>query len=74
MDKATSIERQQYMLNAIDEICKTDFRFSSFEEVLEYFKKLINQIKQMNYSEFKSDKFKKFESELNSIVAERKVS
>jgi len=74
VDKATSIERQQYMLNAIDEICKTDFRFSSFEEVLEYFKKLINQIKQMNYSEFKSDKFKKFESELNSIVAERKVS
>ncbi|MFC1709314.1 V-type ATP synthase subunit A [Candidatus Omnitrophota bacterium] len=74
IDKATSIDRQQHMLNIIDGICKTDFKFDNFEEVSAYFKKLINQIRQMNYSEFQKAEFKRHEGDLNKIIAERKVS
>ena len=36
-------------------------------EVDGYFKRIINLYKQMNYSEFRSEKFNKFEKELGSI-------
>ena len=72
IDGSTSMERQQYMLNKILEIIRSQFNFDSFEEVNPYFKELINEFKQMNYSEFKSDKFKGFEAKVDEIVAKRK--
>ncbi len=72
-DASTSYERQKYMLEKITETCKMDFEFDNFEEVGNYFKKVINQFKQMNYSEFDSDKFKKNEKELDKLIMEKKV-
>ncbi len=74
IDKSTSIERQRYMFNLICRICRIEFKFNAFGEVASYFKKIINQIRQMNYSEFKEEKFKKFEDELQSLIMERKES
>ena len=71
-DGSTSMERQQYMLNMVLEIIRSDFDFDSFEEVNPYFKGIINGFKQMNYSEFQSDKFKKFESEVRDMISERR--
>lgn len=73
IDKSTPMERQRYMLELILNICRTEFKFESFEEVMPYFIKLVNLCKQMNYSEFKSPDFMKFESELETVIAERRV-
>ncbi|MDL2331037.1 V-type ATP synthase subunit A [Odoribacter sp. OttesenSCG-928-A06] len=73
IDGSTSMERQQYMLSKILEIVRMDFEFESFEEVNPYFKRIINSYKQMNYSEFQSDQFKKYEKEVADIVNERKI-
>ena len=40
-------------------------------EVMDYFKKMINIFKQMNYSEYESDQFKKFNTELDELLKER---
>jgi V/A-type H+-transporting ATPase subunit A len=73
IDQSTPIERQQYMLENVLNIADTDFEFDSFNEVDSYFKRIINQYKQMNYSEFKSEKFNNYEAELIKIIAEKKV-
>ncbi len=73
VDASTSIKRQDYMMNKVLEICNTQFKFDSFEEVNPYYKKLINVFKQMNYSEFHSDKFKQFEKELQTVIEEKVV-
>jgi V/A-type H+-transporting ATPase subunit A len=73
IDKSTPMDRQRYMLELILRICRTEFKFESFEEVMPYFIKLVNLCKQMNYSEFKSPDFMKFESELDTVIAERRV-
>ncbi|MEO0333079.1 MAG: hypothetical protein AAF223_15580, partial [Bacteroidota bacterium] len=44
---------------------------SDFEEVGIYFKKLINLLKQMNYSPFESPDFKKYEAELDETVHQK---
>ena len=41
-------------MNMIIDICHTEFEFDNFNEVMDYFKKMINICKQMNYSKFKS--------------------
>lgn len=71
VDASTPIKRQRYMMDKVLEVYHTDFKFESFEEVNPYFKKIINVFKQMNYSEFQSDNFKKYEKELAEIVAEK---
>ena len=74
IDCRSSFERQRYMLEKVVEVLKFEFKFDSFEEVNPYFKKVINQFKQMNYSEYESDEFKKNEKELETIIQERKVA
>ncbi len=74
IDRNSSLERQKYMLDKVLEVYKTEFSFESFEEVNPYFKKLINELKQMNYSEFNSDNFKRHEKQFYSLMEERKVA
>jgi len=73
VDKSTSMKRQKFMLERVLGLCRRDFDFDSFEEVNPYFKQLINIMKQMNYSEFQSDKFEQFDKELDTILSEREV-
>src|SRR6056297_23482 len=72
IDCSSPLDRQKYMLEKVLEVVDTDFTFSNFEEVSDFFKRMINQFKQMNYSDFKSDKFHNHEKELEKIIAERK--
>ena len=74
VDRSTPVERQKYMLEHVLNVCNTGFNFESFTEVDIYFKRIINEYKQMNYSEFKSEKFLNYEKELLKIIDERKVS
>ena len=61
------------MLNRIVSICRSEFKFDTFLEVMDYFKNMINIFKQMNYSEYESEQFKKFNADLDTLLAERVV-
>ena len=74
IDMLTPLERQEYMLRLLIGICNTNFNFDSFTEIDSYFKRIINTLRQMNYSEFKSDNFSKFEADLKSIINEKSVA
>ncbi|MFB3844196.1 MAG: V-type ATP synthase subunit A [Candidatus Cloacimonadaceae bacterium] len=73
IDQSTPMERQKYMLELVLNICKTEFQFEVFDEVMPYFIRMVNLCKQMNYSEFKSPDFLRFESELEEVIAERRI-
>ena len=73
IDAVTPIKRQKYMVNLIMGICRTEFDFSVFTDVMDYFKKMINICKQMNYSKFESNEFAGFEKELEELVKEKAV-
>ncbi|MFW5822709.1 MAG: V-type ATP synthase subunit A [Tangfeifania sp.] len=71
IDASTPMKRQQYMLKKVLNVVGKEFSFNNFEEVGSYFKKVINEFKQMNYSEFESEKFKRHEEELEKIISEQ---
>jgi V/A-type H+-transporting ATPase subunit A len=71
IDCSSPLKRQQYMANKIIDICNSSFEFDNFEEVNTFFKKVINVLKQMNYQEFESDRFKALEKDLGELLAKR---
>ncbi len=68
IDQSTSLERQEYMLNKVLEVNDRELRFNTFEEVSAFFKIIINLFRQMNYSEFESDAFNKYQEELDMQI------
>ena len=73
VDAVTPMERQEEIVNMVIDICHTDFSFDNFVEVMDYFKKMINICKQMNYSQFRSSQYVEFRKQLQELVDERKV-
>ena len=73
VDSVTSLPRQEFMLNKVIDICRAEFAFDNFLSVIDYFKRVINVFKQMNYSEFESEQFRKFNEELDELLRERIV-
>jgi V/A-type H+/Na+-transporting ATPase subunit A len=71
IEHSTPLDRQEFMLGKVLNICHQEFEFESFEEITGYFKEMINILKQMNYSEYKSDKFKNHEKELVEHIEQR---
>ena len=59
-----------YKRQVVD-ICRAEYKFDGFLEVMDYFKKLIKLCKQMNYAEFKSEKFEDDRRQIREMVAER---
>ncbi len=74
IDRSCPINRQKYMLEKVLDVYDTGFEFESFDEVNPYFKRIINEFKQMNYSKFESDEFKRHEKELYKIIDEKKTA
>ena len=68
IDALCPLERQTYMLNLIMSICERDFEFEDYERCREYFKQLINDLRQMNYSEFGSADFKEYNNQLTKLL------
>lgn len=73
VDAVTPLERQEDLLNLVIEICHTEFDFESFLEVMEYFKKLINLCKQMNYAVYKSEQFENYKAQIAALLDERRA-
>ena len=70
VDALCPLERQQYLLNLILDICDREFSFENYEECRNYFKELINILRQMNFSKFGSDTFNEYRSTLDKLLAE----
>ena len=69
VDAMTPLERQEEILNLVVEICDTEFTFDTFLDVVDYFKKMINLCKQMNYSVYKSGQYHDFKREVEAMLA-----
>ncbi len=73
VDKSTPMKRQAYMLRLVLKVCDTPLAFDNYEELQPYYTKLINGLRQMNYQPFESADFKRYESELEAILEERRA-
>ena len=74
IDSVCPLERQQYMLDLVMDLCAKDYDFDNFVEVGEYFKRVINICKQMNYSEFHSADFEKYKAQLDELLAQKQIA
>jgi V/A-type H+-transporting ATPase subunit A len=74
VDQLCPIDRQKFMLYLVLNIADSEFDFESFEEVSTWFKKAINAMRQMNFSKFESEEFKKYHKELKEILKEKVLS
>jgi V/A-type H+-transporting ATPase subunit A len=72
VDARTPMDRQQYMVNKVLDVVATPLSFEGYEAINPYFKRVINAMKQMNYSEFESEAFNQNMKELEDTLAERK--
>ena len=70
VDAVCPMERQKYMLDLILQICDRKFSFDNFEVCRDYFKNVINILRQMNYSEFHSAQFEDYRGQLTKLLEE----
>ena len=69
IDANCPIDRQKYMFDFVMEMCRRQYGFADFEECSAFFKQLINLFKQLNYTEWKSEEFAKYETEIRTFAA-----
>ena len=68
IDANCPIERQKMMYEMVLDVCHKSFSFTDFEACSRYFKGLINLFRQMNYSEWQSDKFFDYKRQIEETV------
>ena len=68
IDANCPIERQKMMYEMVLDVCHKSFSFADFEACSRYFKGLINLFRQMNYSEWQSDKFFDYKRQIEETV------
>lgn len=73
VDAVTSIERQEEILDLVTDICEIDYKFDNFLDVMDFFKKMINVCKQMNYSEYKSEQYYKYVNQVKEMIEPHKA-
>lgn len=71
IDANCPMERQRMMYKMVLEICRRDFGFPDFEACSQFFKGLINLFRQMNYSEWQSEKFESYRKQIEQYVSEK---
>ena len=71
IDANCPMERQQMMYKMVLGICNQEFAFADFGACSQFFKGLINLFRQMNYSEWKSEKFEGYRKQIEQYVSEQ---
>ena len=71
IDANCPMERQKMMYEMVLDVCHKKFEFNDFEECSQFFKSLINLFRQMNYSEWKSEKFHDYKAQIEKVVNEK---
>ena len=69
IDALCPLERQRFMLDLILDICGKDFEFEDFEKCRDFFKTLINELRQMNYSAYESEQFWAYNESVKKMTA-----
>ena len=69
IDALCPLERQRFMLDLVLDICNKDYEFEDFEKCREFFKNLINELRQMNYSAYDSEQFWAYNETVKSMIA-----
>ncbi|MBO4571681.1 MAG: V-type ATP synthase subunit A [Bacteroidales bacterium] len=69
IDALTPMDRQEFMLTLVLDVCDHEFSFDTFEECGAKFKEIINILRQMNYSEFQGEQFKKYLDQLHKALS-----
>ena len=69
VDSLCPMERQRFMLDLVLDVCQKDFDFEDFEKCREFFKNLINELRQMNYSVFQSEQFNSYCETVKQMIA-----
>ncbi len=69
IDALCPLERQKYMLDLILALCDRSYEFDNFDECRKYFKDMINTLRQMNYTAFKSPEFMAYDQQLRTQLA-----
>ena len=67
-DALCPMDRQKYMLDLVLDICDIDFDFEDFEKCRGFFKELINELRQMNYTKFHSEEFENYAKKINKLI------
>ena len=68
VDRYASVDRQEYGLRLVKGLCDREYKFADFDEVAPFFKRMIDFLKQMNFSKFQSDEFNEFEKSLMAFI------
>ena len=68
IDCSTPMDRQEFMLNKVLEVCDAPVDFETFEECSAHYKNIINIMRQMNYAQYKSADFEKYLEQLNKVI------
>ena len=69
VDSLCPMERQRFMLDLVLGICRKEFSFDDYEACRNFFKNLINELRQMNYAPFKSEKFYQYNESVQKMTA-----
>ncbi len=67
-DALCPMDRQKYMLDLVLTLCDLDFDFEDFEKCREFFKELINDLRQMNYTKFHSEEFENYAVKIHKLI------
>lgn len=68
IDAITPMDRQEYMLTLVLEICDHKFTFDDYEQCAAKYKEIINLLRQMNYSEMHSEQFENYLRQIRNIL------
>ena len=69
IDALCPMERQRFMLDLVLTICDKDYDFEDFEACRNFFKNLINELRQMNYSAYESEQFWAYNESVKKMTA-----
>jgi len=69
VDAVTPLSRQEEILNLVTAICEKEYKFDTFLDVVDYFKKLINICKQMNYSPYQSELYNGYKQQIEAMIS-----
>jgi V/A-type H+-transporting ATPase subunit A len=62
------MERQKYMLDLVIKLCNIEYQFDDFEKCRDFFKELINDLRQMNYTKFHSEAFEEYADKIHKFT------
>ena len=69
IDALCPLQRQRFMLDLVLEICDKNYEFEDYEKCRDFFKTLINELRQMNYSPYESEQFWGYNESVKKMTA-----